>query len=280
MTAPDPVQRTARLFDAVADTYDQVGVDLVGPIAEGLVERLDVRPGTRVLDLGCGRGAVLLRLAREVGPDGLAVGGDVSSRMVELCRDHARAEGLEQVQVEVVDAMDPLASRHVWESVFDRVCASLVLFFLPDPAQALGRWVTLMRPGATLGVATFGEQDPRWAAVDDLLLPYLPDEQRDARTSGATGPFDSDAGVEGMLTGAGLIAVRTSHQRLDVRFEDPEQWYRFSMSIGQRAMWERVPEADRASLRARASTLLRDAAGPDGSITVWQDVRYTLAERP
>jgi ubiquinone/menaquinone biosynthesis C-methylase UbiE len=280
MTAPDPVQRTARLFDAVADTYDQVGVDFLGPIAEGLVEQLDVRPGTRVLDLGCGRGAVLLRLARKVGPDGLAVGGDVSSRMVELCRDHARAEGLEQVQVEVVDAMDPLASRHVWESVFDRVCASLVLFFLPDPAQAVGRWVTLMRPGATLGVATFGEQDPRWAAVDDLLVPYLPDEVRDARTSGATGPFGSDAGVEGMLTGAGLTAVRTSHQRMDVRFEDPEQWYRFSMSIGQRAMWERVPETDRASLRARAFTLLREAAGPDGSITVWQDVRYTLAERP
>jgi len=280
MTAPDPVQRTARLFDAVADTYDQVGVDFVGPIAQGLVEQLDVRLGTRVLDLGCGRGAVLLRLAREVGPDGLAVGGDVSSRMVQLCRDHARAEGLEQVQVEVVDAMDPLASRHVWESVFDRVCASLVLFFLPDPAQALGRWVTLMRPGATLGVATFGEQDPRWAAVDDLLVPYLPDELRDARTSGATGPFDSDAGVEGLLTGAGLIGVRTSHQRMDVRFEDPEQWYRFSMSIGQRAMWECVPDADRASLRARAFTLLREAAGPDGSVTVWQEVRYTLAERP
>ena len=36
-----------RLFDAVSDSYDQVGVDFFQPIAEGLVIRLDPRRGER-----------------------------------------------------------------------------------------------------------------------------------------------------------------------------------------------------------------------------------------
>jgi ubiquinone/menaquinone biosynthesis C-methylase UbiE len=59
-----------RLFDAVSDSYDQVGVDFFQPIAEGLVARLDPQPGERALDLGCGRGAALLPIARAVGPGG------------------------------------------------------------------------------------------------------------------------------------------------------------------------------------------------------------------
>ena len=49
------------LFDAVADSYDQVGVDFFQPIADGLVTELDPQPGERALDLGCWRGAALLR---------------------------------------------------------------------------------------------------------------------------------------------------------------------------------------------------------------------------
>src|SRR5689334_11165547 len=58
------------LFDAVADSYDQVGVDFFQPIAAGLVAELDPQPGERALDLGCGRGAALLPIARAVGSAG------------------------------------------------------------------------------------------------------------------------------------------------------------------------------------------------------------------
>ena len=75
----DAQRETLRsLFDAVADSYDQVGVDFFQPIAEGLVAELEPKPGERGLDLGCGRGAALLPIARAVGPSGSAVGGDLS----------------------------------------------------------------------------------------------------------------------------------------------------------------------------------------------------------
>lgn len=274
----DQTQRLARLFDAVADTYDQVGVDFFGPIAAGLVDELNPQPGERVFDLGCGRGAVLLPVARRVGSRGSVVGADLSSRMVEHCRDLVAADGLSNVEVILLDAQHPDATS--LGSPADLVSSSLVVFFLPDPASALAQWRDLLVPGGRLGITTFGEQDPAWSRVDDVFDPYLPPQQLDARTSGASGPFGSDAGVEQLLGDAGFVDLRTMTRRVEVRFDDAGHWYAFSMSVGQRAFWMSVPEGRRSDVRAEASRRIQAAADADGSVTFWQDVRYTLGRRP
>jgi ubiquinone/menaquinone biosynthesis C-methylase UbiE len=161
--------RIARLFDALAGSYDQVGVDFFQPIADGLLEVLPPQPGQRWLDVGCGRGAVLVPAARGVAPEGSVAGIDVSAAMVEQCRDVARAAGLTNVEVSVDDASAPAVA-----GPFDVVASSLVVFFLPDPLVALRSWRPLLRPGGRVGVTTFGRPDPRWDAVDELFAPYLP----------------------------------------------------------------------------------------------------------
>ena len=98
-------QRAAvqQVFDGAADTYDAVGVSMFQPIAEQLVTDLSPRSGERALDVGCGRGAVLFRLADAVGPTGRAIGIDLSPRMVEATTADAGAAGL-AVEVSVGDA--------------------------------------------------------------------------------------------------------------------------------------------------------------------------------
>jgi ubiquinone/menaquinone biosynthesis C-methylase UbiE len=252
----------AGVFDRAAPTYDAVGVPWFGPIAEGLLAELDAQPGERALDIGCGRGAVTRPLAEAVGPTGHVLGVDLAPAMVALTA--ADLAHLPQVTVQVADAsaLDVAAG-------WDLVASSLVLFFLPDPAAALTSWVSLLRPGGRLGISTFGAQDPRWKAVDDVFSPYLPQGMRDARTSGARGPFASDEGVEALLTGAGLKDVRTAHREVSVTFTDPEQWYAFSWSHGQRAMWECVPDDQREAVKRECLALV------DGW-TWTQQVRYTL----
>ncbi len=269
------------LWDTLADSYDQVGVEFFAPIAAGLVHALDPQPGERALDLGCGRGAALLEIARRVGPQGRAVGGDLSTRMVAGCGQLARQEGLDQVDVRVVDAQAPdvEALATAVGGPADLLASSLVVFFLPEPAVALARWVPLLRPGGRVGLATFGDRDPVWAGVDAGFDPYLPPHLLDARTSGASGPFASDAGVEQLLHDAGFVDATTSHRRVTVRFTDAEHWYRFTMSVGQRAFWGFVPEDERPAVKATAFARLAEAAAPDGSVTLWQDARYTVARR-
>lgn len=270
MGSPDGI---AGVFDRAADTYDDVGVPWFGPIAAGLVDELSVLSGERVLDVGCGRGAALAPLARASGPGGYALGIDLAPRMVELtARDLA---GLPQVEVRMDDASAPALP----PSSFDVVASCLVLFFLPDPAGALRAWTELLVPGGRVGVTTFGDQDERWQAVDALFDPYLPAAMLDARTSGRRGPFASDAGVEGLLAGAGLGAVRTVHRTVEATFRDPEHFLEFSWSHGQRAMWEAVPEQEHRVLRRAVLDsvgALRDASG---RITFGQDVRHTFGTR-
>jgi ubiquinone/menaquinone biosynthesis C-methylase UbiE len=271
MTSPAGI---AGVFDRAADTYDAVGVPWFGPVAQGLVEELDVRPGERVLDLGCGRGAALLPLARAAGPTGSALGLDLAPRMVELTTRDAR--DLPQVEVRLGDASAP----DVPAEAYDVVSCCLVLFFLPDPAAAVRAWVPALAPGGRVGVTTFGPQDERWRAVDDLFRPYLPPWLSDARTTGAKGPFGSDEGVAALLTGAGLVDVRTAHRTVELVVASPEQWVEFSWSHGQRAMWEHVPEDERDDLRDRALDVLREVERRDDGLRFRQDVRHTLGRRP
>lgn len=270
-----------RLWDTLADSYDQVGVDFFAPIAAGLVEALAPRPGERAVDLGCGRGAALLEIARRVGPSGAALGGDLSPRMVQACGALARDQGLANVTTRVVDAQTPDVAAVVAAlgGPADLLASSLVVFFLPDPRAALGRWVGLLRPGGRVGLTTFGDRDAVWADVDAVFDPYLPPHLLDARTSGTRGPFSSDAGVEALLRDAGFDGATTTHRRVTVRFDDAEHWYRFTMSVGQRAFWGFVPEDHRPAVKAEAFARLAAAAGPDGSVSVWQDARYTVARR-
>lgn len=263
----------AGIFDRVADTYDAVGVAWFEPIAAGLVDELAVRPGERVLDIGCGRGAALRPLALAAGPSGRAVGIDLAPRMVELtARDLA---DLPQVTVAVGDARSP----DFPPASFDVVSASLVLFFMPEPATTLGVWASLVAPGGRLGTTTFGAQDERWRRVDELFFPYLPPALLDARTSGRSGPFASDAGMEELFTGAGLTEIRTVTRDVEAVFRDADHLVAFTRSHGQRAMWDAVPPDERDDMHARIVELAASLTDAAGRLALGQQVRYTLGAR-
>ena len=271
----DPSRRVAALFDRVAPTYDQVGVDFFRPIAELLVSALAPVPGERVLDVGCGRGAVTFRAAEAVRPGGRVTAIDLAPGMVAATAADAESRGYDHVEVLAGDAGDP----QLPAGAYDVIASSLVVFFLPDPAAALRHWLPLLRAGGRLGLTTFGDQHDVWTAVDDLFRPYLPPQLLDARTTGATGPFASEASVTALVRDAGFGDVTTTTTRLPVRFASREQWHEFSWSVGQRLMWEHVPEHERVDVRDRAYAELAAATADDGSVTLWQDVRVTVGRR-
>jgi ubiquinone/menaquinone biosynthesis C-methylase UbiE len=273
--APDPVARVRAIFEAVADDYDQSGVPFFVPTAEGLVETLHPAPGERALDIGCGRGAVAILLARAVLPSGTLDAIDVSPAMVEHTKALLRGEGLD-ARVQVMDATDP----QLPPASFDLVASSLVLFFLPDPPAALARWVTLLAPGGRIGLTTFGDEHPVWTQLDDLFRPWVPPGMLDPKVVGPDAPFATDAGMERLLRDAGATDVRTVTVRLDVPWGDVDGWKAFSMSTGQRAMWASVPAEEREALLVRAGEILDAARDDTGRVVIWQDMRYTIGTAP
>ncbi|KRE61672.1 class I SAM-dependent methyltransferase [Nostocoides sp. Soil756] len=274
-TGQDPVARVRATFDAVADDYDQSGVAFFGPAALGLLEALAPQPGERALDIGCGRGAVTTGLARAVLPTGTVEAVDLSAAMVAHTSALLAREGLD-ARVRVMDAVDP----DLPAGSFDVVASALVLFFLPDPAAALARWVRLLAPGGRIGLTTFGAEHPAAAEVNALFRPWLPPAMLDPKAMGPDDPFASDAGMEALLRGAGAVDVRTVTRRVPVVYGDVEGWKAFSMSTGQRMMWSLVPEAERDGLLARAADILDGARDETGRVVSWQDMRYTVGWAP
>ena len=272
MTEAGPV---AAVFNRVADTYDQVGVPWFTPIAERLVAELNPKPGERALDIGVGRGAALWPIVEAVGASGSVTAIDISQRMVAATATEVRGRGYRNVTVAVADAAAP----ELPASSFDVAAASLVAFFLPDPAMALRTWLELLVPGGRLGIATFAARDPAWNHLDDVFTPFLPPGLLDARTSGARGPFASDSGVESLFREAGFVDIRTTHLSLDVPFDDAAQWERWTKSHGQISHWAGVPDDRGEELLADAAARLELARKPDGRIVLAQDVRYTLGRR-
>ena len=276
MVQDDAAGKVARVFDAVADDYDQSGVAFFEPIAQGLVDLLDLAAGERVVDVGCGRGALTFPAARAVGATGSVTAVDIAPAMVERTRRQAEELGLHQVHTALV-AADDLG---LPEASADVVASSLVLFFAPDPVATLRSWLRPLVSGGRIGITTFGAPDPVWTQVDALFRPYLPPQLLDARTTGAAGPFTSDHGVEELFASAGATGVRTVTRVLPVHFRDAAHWRAFSLSTGQRAYWGFVPEDRRPALYEDAAAVLEQARTDDGDLVLTQQLRYTLGTAP
>ena len=98
-------------------------------------------PTTRamILDIGCGTGSLSVVLA-ELGHD--VTGIDLSPAMISLAAMKAVAAG-QSITFQVMDAAFPqLSLQH-----FDALVCRHLLWALPEPAQVLRRWVTLLKPG-------------------------------------------------------------------------------------------------------------------------------------
>ena len=273
MATPAPEEMkagVAGVFDRAAATYDQVGVDFFQPIGRFLVSRTAPRPGERVLDVGCGRGASAIPAAEAVGPTGSVLATDLAPSMVEEVRLAAGA--LPWLMAEVGDA------EHPHDGTFDIVQAGLVLFFLPSLDTALARYRDLLAGGGRLGFTWFGEPDTRWVPVFDALSADLPDDERPPTRVSGQGPFDSVARMHDHLSTLGWTDVTTETLVHEVRVRDADHWFEWTWSQGYRFVLERLDAHDLlAAARERVTRLLGEMAARDRGLAWRAEVHATLA---
>ena len=126
------------------------------------IERIP--PNAVVLDVGCGAGTDLLLAARRVGPQGRAVGVDMTEAMRRRAAAGADSCGLANVDVRDGDATSlPVADRSV-----DVVISNGVLNLVPDKRGALAEIARVLKPGGRAQIAdiVIGERLPDSAFRD------------------------------------------------------------------------------------------------------------------
>jgi ubiquinone/menaquinone biosynthesis C-methylase UbiE len=132
------------------------------PFAALILAAAGLRPGHRVLDVGCGCGGTTLAAARIIAP-GQATGLDLSAPMLARARSGAAAAGLDSVVFQQGDAqVHPLEP-----ASFDAVISRFGTMFFADPVAAFANIRSATRPGGRLAFVSW--QPP--AANQWLLVP-------------------------------------------------------------------------------------------------------------
>ena len=112
---------------------------------------LGLSPGDGVLDVACGTGNFTRDFARTVGPDGLAIGIDVSETMLaRAVVDTREADLLDRTAYVRGDA----AELPFVDSSFDGVCCFAALHLFADPMRALDRMTAVLTPGGRIAIFT------------------------------------------------------------------------------------------------------------------------------
>jgi SAM-dependent methyltransferase len=108
-----------------------------------------IEPGQVVLDLGCGAGTDLLIAAQMVGPEGRAIGIDMTPTMLERARESATEVGLENVELHqgLIESL-PLPDESV-----DVVISNGVIDLVPEKDAVFAEIDRVLRPGGRLQVA-------------------------------------------------------------------------------------------------------------------------------
>ncbi len=141
---------------ATARHYARYRRDVPGPVVDQLIERFQLRPGDRVLDLGAGTGQLSLPLARALG-GGLAV--DPEPDMLAELRERARAAELPLLCLLGADKDLGAVADLVGEGALAMLTVANALHWM-DAGLVAAQACRLLRPGGGLAVITHGR--PQW----------------------------------------------------------------------------------------------------------------------
>ena len=232
-------------FDVAADAYDRFMGRYSRLLSPQLADLAGVRAGQRVLDVGCGPGALTAELVTRLGPAAVAA-VDPSEPFVAAVR--ARHPG--------VDVRRASAERLPFpDGTFDAALAQLVVHFMSDPVGGLAEMARVTRRDGVVAACVWdhgGGQGPLslfWQAARELD-PQVQDESQLAGTR--------EGHLAELFEAAGLREVRETALTAALEHASFEAWWEpFSGGVGPAGSYVAGLDADRrADLRERCRAML------------------------
>lgn len=230
------------------------------PLGEAVMAELELLPGERVLDIGCGVGATPLALARAVGTSGQVVAVELLRAAIEVAR---RDPSLPRnVDFLCGDAQSyPFAP-----GSFDAVFSRFGVMFFADPAAAFGNLRRALRPGGRLGFVCWRGLDEN--ELDELPLraasAFLPAQLVADTASSTWFSFSRPESIHEVLAHAGFSDVKIAPHDEQVRSGDLQAMVDVCSRVGALGKILR----DHPDLRREAIPALRRALetldGPGG----------------
>jgi SAM-dependent methyltransferase len=239
-------------FDVTADAYLRFMGRYSEPLAVQFADLAGIGPGQRVLDVGCGPGALTAVLASRAGP-GAVSAVEPSAPFAAAARERLPGVDIRQSAAEQLPFPD---------DAFDAALAQLVVHFMTDPVAGLREMARVTRSGGVVAACVWDHAGGRgpvsgfWRAARELD-PAADDE------SGLAGAREGH--LAALFAQAGLSAVQSSTLTVRVRQPDFESWWEpFTLGVGPAGAYLAALDGDRRNaLREQCRRQL-----PDGPFEV------------
>jgi SAM-dependent methyltransferase len=170
------------------------------------MDRLDLLPGQRVVDLGCGSGRTTLELASRVGPGGEVLGVDIAAEMLARGRERAARSGAGNIEFLHADVQ----VHDLGQARFDAAYSRFGVMFFTDPVAAFANVRTALRPGGMLSFVCWqGVFDNEWMLVPGAAVASVTGSLPPMPGPDEPGPFslaDPDR-VRAVLDAAGFESL-------------------------------------------------------------------------
>ena len=240
------------VFTRSASSYERIRYFPI--FGQWLVDSAQIPAGARVLDVACGRGAVLFPAAQRVGPNGNVIGIDLAEGMARETQVEIQRRGLKQAEARQMDA------EHLTfpDSSVDFVLCGFSLQFFPHLEQALSEFRRVLKPAGHIAVTTWAADDERWDWFDELRSAY------GAVVKLGSQSLDKPEELQRWFSQAGFTDIQITSKELDMVYLDEEEWWNVEWSISGRAGLEKLSPEVLERFKAEAFEKLQAQKQADG----------------
>ena len=230
-------------FEVAAEAYDRFMGRYSVQLAPQLADFAGVRAGQRVLDVGCGPGALTGELVQRVGADGRGRG-----RPVRPLRRRGQRPSPRGRRPAGLGGGTALRRRR-----FDAALAQLVVHFMTDPVAGLREMGRVTRPGGVVAACVWDHAgDGRPLSSSGSGARARPDLHDESDLAGAR-----EGHLGELFAGAGLASV-SRRREAQVDFSSFDAWWEpFTLGVGPAGAYAKtLDDTTRAVLRDRCRELL------------------------
>jgi SAM-dependent methyltransferase len=239
------VHNGAMVFDVAAESYDRFMGRYSVQLSAQLADLANVQKGQRVLDVGCGPGALTEELVRRVGAENVAA-VDPSESFVAAARERNPGVDVQHAPAETLPYAD---------DEFDAALAQLVVHFMQDAVAGIREMARVTKLGGVVAASVWdmgGSRapiSPFWIAARRLK----PNAQDEAGLAGAR-----QGHLAGIFEQAGLHDVEVAEHSSSVEYESFDDWWHpYTLGVGPAGAYAiSLPEDERERLREECSRVL------------------------
>ena len=152
-----------------AEDYERYFVPAIGaPVSVELLRSAALRPGERVLDVGCGTGIIARQAATAVGTTGAVTAVDVADDMIAVARAQPAPRG-----APIVWRQGDATSLPFTDGSFDVVLCQMSLMFVEDRAAAIREMHRVLSDQGRVVVSTPGSIQPTFELMEQAIVDHI-----------------------------------------------------------------------------------------------------------